>query len=185
MVDEKIIAQYWNRDETAISATAEKYGPYCYSIAWNILQNPEDSEECVNDTWYRAWNAIPPQRPGRLKLFLAKITRNLAFDCFRAMSAQKRAGQMTLILEELSQCIPAVGSAEEEVMADELRQAINSFVRRLPAREGNIFVRRYFFAESLQQISGKYGMSANSVAVSLSRTRKKLRAYLESEEYLP
>lgn len=185
MQDEQIVALYWNRNEQAIRETDKKYGAYCRSIAQNILHSLEDTEECVNDTWLRVWHAIPPQRPMILSAFLAKITRNLAFDRYKAQSAEKRGGGVTeAVLEELAECIGASHSAESHFFAKELGAVINRFVRTLPKREGNIFVRRYFFAETAEQIGGKYGMTSNHVTVLLSRCRRKLRAYLEKEGYM-
>lgn len=186
MQDAQIITLYWNRNEQAIVETDKKYGAYCRRIAQNILHNEQDSEECVNDTYLRTWNAIPPQRPTILSAFLAKITRNLAFDKYKAQSAEKRGGSTAeAVLEELAECIGACHSAEEHFLAKELGTAINRFVRTLPKREGNVFVRRYFFAETAEQIGSKYGMTSNHVTVLLSRCRKKLRAYLEKEGYIP
>lgn len=183
MQDEKIVELYWSRDEAAIKETAERYGDYCHSVASNILSSPEDCEECVNDTYLRAWNGIPPQRPNSLRAFLAKITRNLAFDRYKAQTAQKRNKEMECVLEELDQCVHCGISAEDHVIAEELRMAVNRFVKALPQREANVFIRRYFFAEPVADISRKYGLSSGNVAVILTRTRQKLRAYLEKEGY--
>lgn len=184
MRDEKILELYWRRDEAAIRETADKYGAYCHSVAGNILHSPEDCEECVNDTWLRAWNVIPPQCPRSLRMFLAKITRNLAFDRYKAQTAQKRSGEIVLVLDELAQCVTSGVSTEDHVIAEELKQAVNRFVNALPRREANLFVCRYFFVQSAAQIGSRYGLSAGNVMVILSRTRQKLRAYLEKEGYL-
>lgn len=184
MEDSQILELYRQRDADAISETAKKYGPYCFAIAENILHSAEDSEECVNDTWLRAWNAIPPQRPGVLRIFLAKITRNLAFNRFNARNAQKRGGgEVALVLDELGECL---GGADTETAyeAKELRRCIRLFVRSLPEREGNVLVRRYFFAEPVADIAKRYGLTENNVMVILSRTRGKLRAHLLKEGYL-
>lgn len=183
MHDDRIVELYWSRDEQAIGYTAEKYGAYCSSVAGNILHSPQDREECVNDTWLRAWNGIPPQRPGNLKMFLAKITRNLAFDRYKAQTAQKRNAGMELVLHELEECIPAAGQVEDRLIARELAACINGFVRGLPVREGNVFLRRYFFGEAPGEIGERYAISPGNVAVILARTRKKLRAHLEKEGY--
>lgn len=185
MLDEKIVELYWNRDENAISATAEKYGGYCSSIAGNILHSVEDCEECVNDTWLRTWYAIPPQRPRNLRMFLAKITRNLAFDRYKAQTADKRSGEITVILDELAECITTGVTAEDHVIANALKDTVNRFVRKLPLREGNVFVRRYFFGETAEDIGNRYGLSAGNVMVILSRTRQKLRIHLKKEGFLP
>ncbi len=183
MEDDKIVELYWQRSADAISETADKYGAYCFAIAENILHSAEDSDECVNDAWLHAWNAMPPQRPRVLRLFLARITRNLAFDRFRARAAEKRGGgELDLVLDELGECLGG-GDAQSACEAEELRRSIGRFVRSLPEREGNVLVRRYFFAEPVAQIAKGYGLSENHVMVILSRTRKKLKAHLLKEGY--
>ena len=184
MEDGQIIALYWQKSADAITETNSKYGVYCFAIADNILHSKEDAEECVNDTWLNAWNAMPPHRPRRLKLFLAKITRNLAFNRFHARTAQKRGGgEMELVLDELAECIANESDMESAYEARELGQSINAFVRALPVREGNVFVRRYFFTDSVAAIAKRYGLTENNVMVILSRTRKKLKTQLIKEGY--
>lgn len=184
MEDSAIIDLYWNRDEMAINYSADKYGRYCFSVAEEILSNPEDSEECVNDTWLRAWNAIPPQRPGVLRMFFARITRNLAFDKYKARVAAKRGGgEIALVLSELAECIPGGTSPEEQVVMQQLRQSVAAFARGLPKREANVFVRRYFFAEPVSAISLRYDLTEDHVYVLLSRIRRKLKAHLRKEGY--
>lgn len=184
MEDSQIIELYWQKNADAISETAKKYGVYCFSIAENILHNTEDSEECVNDTWLHAWNAIPPQKPDILRLFLARITRNLSFDRFNAQNAEKRGGgEIAVALDELGECL---GGADTETAyeAKELRESIQRFVRSLPERDGNVLVRRYFFVEPVADIAKRYGLTENNVMVILSRTRRKLKGYLLKEGYL-
>ena len=184
MEDNQIVELYFQRNADAIKETDSKYGSYCFAIADNILHNREDSEECVNDTWLSAWNAMPPQRPNMLRMFLAKITRNLSFNRFNVRSAEKRGGgEIHLVLDELAECIANESDTENEYLAKELEQCIKLFVRGLPEREGNVFVRRYFFTESVSTIAKRYSMTDNNVMVSLSRTRKKLKAHLEKEGY--
>lgn len=184
MEDNKIVALYWQRNENAIKETSRKYGAYCFAVADNILHNKEDAEECVSETWLKAWNAIPPQKPTILKIFLAKITRNLAINYFHTRSAQKRGGgEIILVLDELAECLASESDVMEEYEARELGQCIRRFVRLLPEREGNVFVRRYFFTEPIAQIAKKYGLSRNNVTVILSRTRSKLKAYLLEEGF--
>ena len=184
MEDGQIVELYWQRDTAAIAATAGKYGPYCFAIARHILDSREDAEECVNDTWLNAWNAMPPQRPARLRLFLARITRNLSFSRFRAGTAKKRGGgEIVLVLDELAECLAGGGDTAAECEARELGRCIRDFVRALPEREGNVFVRRYFFTEPAAEIARRYGLTENHVLVLLSRTRKKLRAHLIREGY--
>lgn len=182
MEDMQIVELYWQRQETALAESEKKYGTYCYRIADNILDDHQDSEECVNDTWLRAWNSMPPQRPGKLRMFFAKITRHLAFDRFKARKAQKRGGgEIWLALDELEECIPSKFDVEAQVMAKELEQIVNRFVKALPPREADIFVRRYFYTETITQVADRYGLTANHIAVILSRIRRKLKTYLEGE----
>ena len=185
MKDESIIQLYFERNESAIDETDKKYGNYCYRIADNILHSREDSEECVNDTWLRAWDAIPPARPDCLRLFLAKITRNLSFNRWRAGRAEKRGGGETaLVLDELEECLSGMGDVEEQFQAAELSAAINDFVKALPERDGNIFVRRYFFGEPLPHIAKRYGLAESSVRVALHRARRRLKERLEKDGFL-
>lgn len=182
MEDCTIIDLYWSRSEDAIRETAAKYGAYCRSIARGILSNPQDEEECINDTWIKAWNAMPSSRPNRLRLFLGKITRRLACDAVRAQTAQKRGGGVYMeALEELGECVPASPSAEQAAEDRELEAILNRFLRTLPERDCNIFLRRYWYAEALDEISRRYGLKLNTVKTSLYRSREKLRKYLEKE----
>jgi len=182
MDDNKIIELFMDRSEQAISETSKKYGKYCHYIAYSILHNDEDSEECVNDTYLRAWNSIPPQHPSSLKTFLGKITRNLSLNKWEMLSAEKRgAGQASLILDELSECIP---SEENTVCAAEnmiIRDALDRFLDGLPEGTRKIFVRRYFYMSSVKEIAREYGLSESKVTVTLFRTRKKLKTALEKE----
>lgn len=185
MEDSQIIELYWQKNTDAISETAKKYGAYCFAIAENILHNPEDSEECINDTWLHAWNVIPPQKPLILRMFLAKITRNLSLDRLDARNAKKRgSGEIALILDELEECLGSRTDTESAYEAKELRQCIQHFVRTLPEREANVLVRRYFFAESIADIAKRYSLTKNHVMVILNRSRKKLKTHLLKEGYL-
>lgn len=185
MEDHQIVELYWQKNTDAISETANKYGAYCFTIAENILHNTEDSEECVNDTWLHAWNAIPPQKPNVLRMFLAKITRNLSFDRFNARNAEKRGGgEIALVLEELAECLDGGTNVEAAYESKELEQCVRRFIRALPERERNVFVRRYFFTEPVAAVAERYGLTENNVMVILSRTRKKLRRELTKEGLL-
>ena len=185
MDDRQIRELYWQKNADAISETANKYGAYCFTIAENILHDMEDSEECVNDTWLHAWNAIPPQRPNAFRMFLAKITRNLSLDRLSARNAEKRGGgEMALVLDELAECLAGEADAEAAYEAKELEQIIRRFVLALPEREGNVFVRRYFFIEPAASIAKRYRLTENNVRVILSRVRKKLKQELMREGYL-
>ena len=184
MEDSKIVELYWQKNADAIKETDSKYGAYCFAIADNILHNKEDSEECVNDTWLNAWNAMPPHKPTKLQMFLAKITRNLSFNRFNARSAEKRGGgEIVLVLDELAECLAGESDVESEYEARELGQCIRMFVRALPERDGNVFVRRYFFTEPVAKIAKRYGLTDNNVMVILSRTRKKLKTHLIKEGF--
>jgi len=184
MEDEKIIELYFDRDEQAVVETDRKYGSYCFTLANAILENREDAEETVSDTYLKTWQAIPPKRPNVLKMFLAKITRNLAFSRWRRLSAEKRGGgALPLVLEELSSCIAAPERVEDHLNAKELAKTIRCFLNTLPQREQDIFLRRYFFVEDSEAIAQRYGMKKATVLRTLSRTREKLRQYLTKEDY--
>lgn len=185
MTDDKIIQLFFQRKEAAIEETHRKYGAYCFKIANNILNNREDSEECLNDTWLKTWNLIPPTRPVHFNLFLAKIVRNFAINRYRSKHTHKRGkGEMALVLDELEECIAGQADVETLYVAEELQSTINKFVRRLPERDGNVFIRRYFYTDSIKDISNRYHISENNVRVMLNRTRNKLRIELEKEGYI-
>lgn len=185
MEDQQIVDLYWRRDADAIGETASKYGGYCRTIAQNILSDRQDAEECLNDTWMGAWNAMPPHRPSRLGLFLGKITRNLAWDTVRARTARKRGGgACTAALEELGECVPSVPGADREVEDRELERMVDRFLHTLPERDCSVFLRRYWYVEPVERIAARYGMKENTVKTSLFRTRRKLRTYLEKEGIL-
>lgn len=182
MDDSKIIELYQDRSEQAISETSRKYGKYCHCIAYNILHNAEDSEECVNDTYLRAWNSIPPKRPNRLQSFLGKITRNLSLNRWEMLSAEKRgAGQVPLVLEELAECIPAGENVEQLAEDTVIRNALDRFLEELPEETRKLFVRRYWYLSPVKEIAADYGFSESKVTVTLFRTREKLRTVLEKE----
>ena len=184
MEDEQILDLYFARDEQAVVETDRKYGRYCFALAKSILRNDQDCEETVSDTYWKAWNSIPPQRPRVFKMFLARITRNLAFTRWRSGTAQKRGGgEMELVLEELEGCICAPGGVEDALNAQELAKAIRAFLNTLPVREQDIFLRRYFFVEESETIANRYGMKKATVQRTLSRTRDKLKKYLTQEGY--
>ena len=185
MKDAEIVRLYWRREESAIEETALQYTGYCYSIAYGILASEEDSEECVSDTWLRAWNAIPPAKPNRLSLFLGKITRNLALDCCKKTRAKKReAGSTHLILDELQECIASSETVEQAAAGRELEEQVNRFLHNLPRRECNIFLMRYWYNQSLFEIAEKLSVKESNVKASLFRSRKKLRKHLEKEGVL-
>ena len=183
MEDDKIVQLYWDRDEAAITATSDKYGAYCLSISRNILGNHEDAQECVNDTYLKAWNTIPPHRPAMLSTFLGKITRNLSFDRYRASRRDKRGGgQTALVLDELEEII-ADKRTDDELDRKELLESINSFLSLLPPDKRKPFVLRYWYAYSIPEIAKRFGMTENNVSVSLNRTRQKLKNYLKERGF--
>ena len=182
MDDTQIVALYWARDEAALAESEQKYGGYCRAIALGILESREDAAECVNDTWLRAWEAMPPRRPSRLDTFLGKLTRNLSLDRWRALRAQKRGGgEYMAALEELGECVPPSPGADQAVLDRELEALVNRFLGGLPARDCNVFLRRYWYVEPLEVIAARYGLKENTVKTILRRTREKLRVYLEKE----
>lgn len=184
MDDREIIALYHARSESAIAHTAAKYGGYCRAIAFHILKNDEDTEECVSDTYLRVWNIIPPQCPDCFRTFIGRITRNVSFDVFKRTHAQKRAGsQMPLVLDELNECIPSKDNTEDSVEQAILTDAINRFLGGLPPREQWVFCRRYWNTDSVKEIASALGLTENNVKVMLHRTRKKLLCALEKEGF--
>lgn len=182
MEDSEIIQLYWDRSEQAIAETSGKYGSFLCRIAWNILRSHDDAEECVNDTYLRTWNAILPARPGAFRTWLGRITRNLSLDRWNRERAQKRGGDETaLLLGELESCVPSPHRTEQHLEDQALADLISSFLRTLPKESRVIFLRRYWYGESLESIAAFLGCSSGKVKSSLFRTRGKLRIYLEQE----
>ena len=182
MDDTQIVDLYWARKECAIDETAAKYGSYCHSIAENILHNPDDAKECVNDTWLDAWNSMPPHRPSVLSAFLGKLTRRISIDKWRQRNAKKRGdGQLPLVLDELEDCISDGKSIEEEAEQKLLREVIASFVKTLPETEQKVFLCRYWYMDSVNSIATRFRFSESKVKSMLFRTREKLRIRLEQE----
>ncbi len=185
MEDSQIVDLYWERNEQAIRAAASKYGGYCYSIAYNILRSREDADESVNDTYLGAWNAMPPHRPNCLRTFLGKITRRVSLKKWRDEHRDKRGGdEVSLALEELSECIPSNASVEESVIAGELSARINRFVGTLAPTERQVFLCRYWYLDSIDKISADLCFGKSKVKSMLRRTRARLRADLEKEGVL-
>ena len=176
--DESILSLYNARDEQAIAATADKYGNFCMSLSYDILRNRSDAEECVNDTYLRAWNSIPPAKPRSLQAFLAAITRRLSLDRYREQRAAKRNRDLELSFEELSDMIEA-----PDDRADELPELLNDFLRTLDTPERRLFLRRYWFSVSVETLAFEEGITKNAVTVKLYKTRNKLKAYLKERGY--
>ena len=181
--DEEIVALYWSRNEEAIRQTADTLGHYCYTVAYNILGNTEDAEECVNDTYLALWNAIPPEEPDPLSAYSYRICRNTALNRYRANTALMRNTAYDLSLDELAQCIPAT-AMEETVSARELGRAIDTFLRKQSRDSRVIFLRRHWFGDSVKDIAAALGMKESAVSARLSRTRSALHLYLIKEGYL-
>ena len=182
MEDCDIIRLYWAREERALEETHRKYGSYCWTIAHNILRNREDSDECVNDTYLRAWNAMPPQRPGILSAFFGKLTRNLSLDRWRYNRAAKRGGpQVETALEELGECLPAPGRPEDRLEERETADLISRFLREQPQLDRVLFLRRYWYLDSVAALAERFSMNENTVKSRLHRTRLRLKEVLLRE----
>lgn len=176
MDDSMIVDLFWQRSENALTVCAERYGAYCRKIAINVLHSVEDADECVNETWLKVWNAIPPAKPTLLRAFLGKITRNIAINRYNAARAQKRGGAVAL--DELSD-IPAPQADDGEIT-----HVINAFLRAEQERSADIFIKRYWYLQSVKDIAAEYGWSENKVASLLFRMRGRLKSKLESEGLL-
>ena len=179
MNDQDIVALYHARDEQAIKESENKYGVYCHAVAMNILNDRPDAEECVNDTWLRAWNSMPPHRPSVLRTFLGKITRNLALNRLSIRRAAKRNPYLEIALEELGDCVPA----PEDTDARELCGLIDAFLEITPKLDRQLFLGRYWFAHSVRTLATHYQLSENAVSQRLKRTRAALRVYLTERGY--
>ena len=185
MDDSKIVDLYFSRDEAAIAETKRKYGTKLRAAANRILNDTQSAEECENDTYMRAWNLIPPNEPRTyLFAFLGKITRHLAIDICRKRDSEKRSAIFCELTEEISECMPSAGiSVEETVECSELAEAINSFLDCFSSEQQNVFVRRYWFFDTVPEISRRYGFTQSKVKMILSRMRAELRDYLERKGF--
>lgn len=185
MDDRLIVQMYLDRDENAIRESENKYARYLHSVAYRLLNDLSDTEECVNDTWLGAWNSIPPNKPEDLRTYFAKITRRLSIDRIRSRMADKRGkGEYALSIEELEECISGGDDpVAHEVEAKDLSQAVDRFLRTLPETQRIIFMRRYWFAEPMAEIAERFGFKETRVRTLLFRARMKLRTYLEEEGY--
>ena len=185
MEDSRIIAMFWAREQAALEQTQQKYGSYMTKVARQILGDPEDSEESVNDAFLAAWNAIPPHQPVSLCAFLSKLTRRIAIDRLRKREAQKRGGdQYLLSLSELSECLPGEDNTQQTVEAKLLAEAVRKFVAGLPEKTRQAFLGRYYFFDSIREVARYTGMTETNIKVLLHRTRGALRAFLEQEGFL-
>lgn len=178
--DAQIIQCFWERDQAALQETAQKYGARLHQLAMRILGNREDAEECVSDTYLQAWRTIPPQRPEHLFAYLAKLCRFNAFGKLDWQNAKKRKAEIVELTAEMECCIPNPGEARR-LEGAEIGRLLSSFLKELPKESRLIFLRRYWYADSILAISQRYGISESKVKTNLFRTRNKLRAYLERE----
>lgn len=184
MNDSQILELYRARSENAIAETANKYGKYCHYIARNILHDNEESEECVNDTYLKAWENIPPQAPEQLGTFLGKITRNLALNKHKHDTTQKRgAGQVSLALDELQECLPDGSDVEQVVDELVLIETLNQFLASLPTETRKVFMRRYWYVSSIKEIAADFNISESKVKMLLLRARNELKKTLEKEGF--
>lgn len=182
--DDEIIELYWNRDETAITATDDKYGRYLFAIAYNVLHDRMDCEECLDDTYLSTWNLIPPKRPNVFQVFLSRITRNIAIDKYRMSTAEKRIpSELTVSLNELGDCIPSVDTLEQQYRAHEIGNVLNSYLRTLSRRSLTIFISRYYFADSIADIAAMLKVNESTVFRALTKIRQGLKERLIQEGY--
>lgn len=181
MEDSKIIELYWQRDETAITETAQKYGAFCYSIAMNLLHVKEDAEECLNDTWHTAWNSMPPEKPVKLRAWFGKVVRNLSLARWNKNHRQKRYSGMTELLDELEDCIPSSETVERVIEAKELSAVIDRWLMGLSREDRALFVRRYWNGTPLSELASLWGISPNKLTQKMFRLRVSLKSALEKE----
>lgn len=179
MRDEEIINLYWERQEKAIYETDKKYGKYCNTISFNILQNSEEAKECVNDTYLKTWNSIPPQKPNILKVYLGRIARNLAINQYERKKAKKRDYTLEIALEELNECISSNNNIEEELDYKELVNILNIFLSELSQDKRKIFLERYWYLYSIREISFNNKISESNAKITLLRLRNQLKNYLK------
>ena len=181
MEDSRIIELYFLRSEQAITETAEKYGAVTKKLAYNILHDLQDAEECVNDTYLGAWNTIPPQKPNPLLTYLCKILRNLAIKKYHSKTAAKRNSTYDVALDELENCFPSSDSVEDSFDAAETARSINAFLKSLSPENRILFVRRYWHADSIEDLAELFSVSPHTVSVRLNRIREKLKKHLRKE----
>ncbi|HIZ55288.1 MAG TPA: RNA polymerase sigma factor [Firmicutes bacterium] len=185
MDDNRIVELYLLRDETAIKQTTEKFGSRLHSLAYGIVNDQQTAEECENDTYMEAWNTIPPHEPrSYLYAFLARITRHISLNCCRNRSRLKRSAFICELSSEIEQCIPAPDDVECRIDDMTLRKAINGFLSKLDEEKRNIFIRRYWYLDSIDDISNRFTLSESKVKTTLYRCRNQLREYLEKEGYV-
>lgn len=180
MEDNKLIALFFDRNEDAIRCTHQVYGRRLHTLSLGIVKNDQDAQECVSDTYLRAWNAIPPQRPTHFFGYLAKICRNLSLDRLNWKNAAKRKAEVVALTQEMEACIPDT-RREQELEARELGRLLDGFLRTLTSGNQMIFLRRYWYADTIGEIAVRFGLSESAVQMRLSRTKNKLSTYLNKE----
>lgn len=184
MEDEAIVALYLERSEQAIKETDVKYGKFCYSISYRLLHNEEDAAESVNDTYLETWNSIPPHKPKFFSAFLGRITRRLSVDRFRRNTADKRGGgEYPVLLDELAECIPSKESIESQLELKELANSVNLFLGRLSTEKQQVFLRRYWYGDSMEELGKRFGFSTTKIKSMLFQIRKKLQEHLKKEGF--
>lgn len=183
MTDEEIIDLFFRRDHRAVAELSQKYGPVCLKLSRNILSDVRDAEECVNDAYLGVWDAVPPERPDPLPTYLYRIVRNLSVKRYHANTAKKRNSTYDAALDELEECIPSPSTVEDEFAAEELSALLDRFLVTLKQDDRVLFVRRYWYAGSIDELAGQFRITKHNVSVRLSRTRDKLKLYLKKEGY--
>jgi len=181
MEDQGIVHLYIQRSQQALIETKLKYGAYCKSIVRNILSNPSDIDECENDTYLAAWNAIPPNMPRKLSVFLGRIARNIALDKYGYNTAKKRNREFEVILTELEECLASSNTVEKEYEAAEIANLINQFLYKVDEQSRNLFIRRYWYSDSIEELTVRFQMSSSKAKSMLFRTRNKLKVHLNQE----
>ncbi len=181
MEDSEIVALYWQRDEAAIAETEGKYGSFCRAMARNLLGDPEDAEECVNDTWLEAWNSMPEERPALLRPWLGRVLRLNAIDRWRKTHRQKRFGGVETLVAELEDCVPSASDPQQALEAAELGRLLERWLAGLGGEERRLFLRRYWNGEALNALASEEGLNPAALAQRMRRLRLRLKAYLEKE----
>lgn len=181
MHDKEIISLFFDRDERAIEYTQQKYRAYCHTIADQVLNNSQDDEECLNDVWLAAWNSIPPNNPPTLATYLGRITRNISVRRLRTINRKKRGKELTVYIEELNEAIPTATDVEEVLEHQMIRELLERFLRSQSTQNRRVFVCRYYYLDSINDIADRFGMTESQVKLRLFRLRKKLKQYLEKE----
>lgn len=184
MEDSRIIELFYARSEQAIKELSKKYGALCTHVARNILNSRQDAEECVNDAYLGVWNTIPPENPNPLRTYICRIVRNLSIMRYHSNTAKKRNSYYDAALDELEDCITSVSSVEDEISVRELSRLLDAFLDNLDVENRVIFVRRYWYSDSVSEIAERLGVSSNNISVRLSRIRSKLKKFLEKEGYI-